>query len=245
MIPNVEGARQFKGVWVPKWIWEHPELTWMDKCLVAEIDSLSSDEQPCYASNAFLAGRFTISEKRLANMLTRLRTLKVIETVSFDGRRRELRVCNDGKADFPESGNRVHENREGRLPGIREHANSIGTSSENSKSKRVTGHSFTLPEVLNTPDFITLWIEWREHRASKRASLTPSTEGRQLAKLAEQGLEIATRTVKHSLEQGWTGLFETDADKKLLESKAPKKEKDYNAGRDRAVELWGEDRVHG
>jgi len=50
--------RNFKGVWICAALWTHP------KCLVAEVDSLTSDARPCYASNEFLAGKMQISPAR-------------------------------------------------------------------------------------------------------------------------------------------------------------------------------------
>lgn len=100
--------RRFKGVWISKAIWEHKDLTWLQKCLVAEIDSLSDDDNPCTASNSFLADRFNVTTGRLANMLTQLRDCGVIETVFFDGRKRLLRV----KADFTKNVKGVNGNSE-------------------------------------------------------------------------------------------------------------------------------------
>jgi len=51
------GERAFKGVWICAAIWTHPDLSWVEKALLAEIDSLVSDEAPCYASNEHLASR--------------------------------------------------------------------------------------------------------------------------------------------------------------------------------------------
>ncbi|HXM48381.1 MAG TPA: AAA family ATPase, partial [Pyrinomonadaceae bacterium] len=55
--------RNFKGVWICAALWTHPKLSYnrIEKCLVAEVDSLTSDARPCYASNEFLAGKMQIS----------------------------------------------------------------------------------------------------------------------------------------------------------------------------------------
>lgn len=87
-----EPVRQFKGVWIPREIWEHPDLTWLEKCLLAEIDSLSRHEKPCTASNGWLGKRFNVSEERMANIISDLRHRGFIEDVGFNGRIRSIRV---------------------------------------------------------------------------------------------------------------------------------------------------------
>lgn len=82
--------RQFKGVWIPRAIWEHPDLSWMEKCLWAEIDSLGSSERPCFASNEFLAKKLDSTGPSIANMVSRLRKRGLVKDVSFDGRRRQI-----------------------------------------------------------------------------------------------------------------------------------------------------------
>src|ERR1019366_4920526 len=85
-----EMPRKFKGIWIPKEIWLHPKLTPLQKCVVAEIDSLSDDESPCFASDAYLAEMFQVSIGRLKNILTELRQLGVIESCGQDSQNRRL-----------------------------------------------------------------------------------------------------------------------------------------------------------
>lgn len=46
--------RPFKGVWIPAFIWTSTEITWIEKALLAEINSLD-DDTGCFASNKHLA----------------------------------------------------------------------------------------------------------------------------------------------------------------------------------------------
>ena len=77
--------RAFKGVWIPKEIWEHPELSMTERCLLAEIDSLSGDNG-CYASREYLAERMGKSVQHVVDMITKLRKLGLIIDLAFDGR---------------------------------------------------------------------------------------------------------------------------------------------------------------
>ena len=63
--------RDFKGVWIPKDIWEDDGLGWSEKLIYVEIDSLAG-KKPCYASNAYLASFFKLSKDRVSKIITSL-----------------------------------------------------------------------------------------------------------------------------------------------------------------------------
>ena len=85
-----EGRRKFKGVWIPRSIWTNPDLSWLEKCLWAEIGSLSTKEEPCFASNGYLAKMMCSTEKSVSNMVANLKSKGLIVIVSFDGRNRQM-----------------------------------------------------------------------------------------------------------------------------------------------------------
>jgi hypothetical protein len=68
----------------------------------------------------------------------------------------------------------------------------------------------SIPDSLNTPAFTAAWDEWAQHRREKRAKLTATAAKRQLAKFAEWGEARAIAAIHHSIQQGWTGIFEPD-----------------------------------
>lgn len=63
--------RDFKGVWIPKDIWLDENLTWMEKLLLVEIDSLDA-EKGCYASNDYFAKFFQLSKSRISDLVGQL-----------------------------------------------------------------------------------------------------------------------------------------------------------------------------
>lgn len=67
-----------------------------------------------------------------------------------------------------------------------------------------------IPDCLKTQAFITAWDEWAQHRREKRARLTTAAAKRQLAKFAEWGEQRAIAAIHHSVQNGWTGVFEPD-----------------------------------
>jgi hypothetical protein len=83
--------RDFKGVWIPREIWLHTELSWFEKMLWAEIDSLDCLETGCTASNKYFMKFFSSQERIIQMSISRLKKLGLIAQTHFDGRTRTLR----------------------------------------------------------------------------------------------------------------------------------------------------------
>lgn len=69
-----------------------------------------------------------------------------------------------------------------------------------------------LPPLLDTPEFREAWQSWIVHRSEIKKKLTPSSAARQLKMLAKIGLTRAIACIEHTIEKGWTGLREPEAD---------------------------------
>ena len=84
--------RNFKGVWIPKEIWLDENLTWMEKLLLVEIDSLDA-EKGCFASNAYFGKFFNLSASRISELVTQLVNKGYITTfLLYDGKQVKQRV---------------------------------------------------------------------------------------------------------------------------------------------------------
>lgn len=94
--------RAFKGVWIPAEIWNSTELLWTEKCLIAEIDSLDNGVG-CWASNDYLAEKMQTTKGNIANIISKLRGLGLIETVKSDGRNRWLKVRYSAQSDLTQT----------------------------------------------------------------------------------------------------------------------------------------------
>ena len=85
--------RDFKGVWIPKDIWLDENLTWMEKLLLVEIDSLDA-EKGCFASNDYFAKFFQLSKSRISDLIGQLVNKGYITTfLLYEGKqvkRREI-----------------------------------------------------------------------------------------------------------------------------------------------------------
>lgn len=83
--------RDFKGVWIPKEIWLNTELTMLEKVIYTEIDSLDNTNH-CTAGNDYFATFCNCSESAVTKAIKHLQDLNLVKIVSFDGRRRTIRI---------------------------------------------------------------------------------------------------------------------------------------------------------
>lgn len=81
--------RDFKGIWIPREIWESENLTLTEKVLLVEIDSLDNGEG-CYATNEYFSKFFNISEATITRAIKTLKEQNYIEIGMFNGRQRKL-----------------------------------------------------------------------------------------------------------------------------------------------------------
>ncbi len=84
-MPDMEKpSRDFKGIWIPKEIWESNQLSIMEKVLFVEIHSLDN-ERGCYASNRYFSVFFGVSERQIQTYIAGLKAKGFI-TVTIQNR---------------------------------------------------------------------------------------------------------------------------------------------------------------
>lgn len=91
-----ENKKEFRGVWIRASLWRRKDLTWFEKCLIAEIDCFADN---CFASNAYLAEMMNTTESRLSNALTKLRKMGLVIDAGFNGRVRQILVADNVSSD--------------------------------------------------------------------------------------------------------------------------------------------------
>ena len=84
--------RNFLGVWIPKDVYLNKSLSWLEKILLVEIESLDN-EHGCFASNDYFADFLDVTKTTISSAISKLKKLGFVEQVSFDGRRRVLKIC--------------------------------------------------------------------------------------------------------------------------------------------------------
>lgn len=106
-------SRDFKGIWIPKDIWESSTLSLLEKVLFVEIHSLDN-ERGCYASNQYFASFFGVSDRQIRTYLASLKTKGFI-TVSIRNRNERVMHAAGKYARVPEAERRRFAQLKGEL----------------------------------------------------------------------------------------------------------------------------------
>ena len=91
--------RSFKGVWIPREIWLMKELSVLDRCLYAEIDSLDNHEG-CYASDDYFADFFGVHMNTIRGSIKRMIEKNLIRKDGKRGKSRVLRIKTASQTEF-------------------------------------------------------------------------------------------------------------------------------------------------
>lgn len=76
--------------------------------------------------------------------------------------------------------------------------------------KSATEFEVSIPETLNTPEFVETWGLWLKFRKEKREPVTETSAFTQMRKFVEWGVDRAVAAMNHTILMGWTGLKEPD-----------------------------------
>lgn len=194
---NEHMNRDFKGVWIPKDLYLDPDLSWSEKILIIEIDSLDrDDEKGCWKSNADLAAFLQLSEGRVANMISELRAKGWIRHLWFNGRNRglstklrETRLHKNVNADFTETGKQ--QSRKGE-DSLNENVGSILSNTDNNtKSNTPLSHGRKAMILVNDNlgERIDEMIVWLKNKRSMH-HLSPQSYHDLFAELDKYGIPL-------------------------------------------------------
>jgi hypothetical protein len=90
----------------------------------------------------------------------------------------------------------------------------LAGDSEPRKPKRskaaFDAHEIELPSKLQTPELLSLWGQWIDHRNEIRKPLTPTAAQQQIETMSGWGADRAVKALRHSIGNGWQGMFEPD-----------------------------------
>lgn len=106
--------------------------------------------------------------------------------------------------------------RKGGLGGL--NAYLISKTGRNSKKEELKKLVVEIPLLLRTKEFVEIWEEWVSHRTQIRHPLKSLTAERQLKMLAELGIDRAIAALKHSITNGWQGIFEPSGNRRHEET---------------------------
>jgi DNA-binding transcriptional ArsR family regulator len=143
--------RNFLGVWLPKEVYLDKNLSWTEKILYVEIQSLDN-ENGCFASNEYFAEFLDVSTTTISLSISKLKKLGYVECVSFDGRKRIL------KSAF-KTGEKQHLRKlKGRVKENLKHNNTDNNSIKLSLKWEDEIMSLDYPKEMKI-DFIEYWQE--------------------------------------------------------------------------------------
>ena len=80
----------YTGNWTPVRLVLDSRFSAIEKDLISVIYSLSKLRKGCYASNEYLSNFICSSISHTAGIISKLRQLRIIEDISFDGRKRKI-----------------------------------------------------------------------------------------------------------------------------------------------------------
>lgn len=121
--------RNFKGIWIPADLWVTQEFTSQEKIMLAEIDSLDNSKG-CFASNAYFAEFFGLSERRVREVISALVKKGAITTrqtrqariirVADSFRLRWRTPAKQGGGNLPPDNKEVHNKEDMPSAGVKE-----------------------------------------------------------------------------------------------------------------------------
>lgn len=125
--------RDFKGIWIPKEIWENKNLSLQEKVFYVEIDSLNN-ENGCFASNDYFANFFDLSKKRVSMVIQELikKSLITSEVLQENGNTRILKtIPENGVTLSPKTSIPLGIKRGDPIPENGEHNNTVNNKLNN------------------------------------------------------------------------------------------------------------------
>jgi hypothetical protein len=183
-------------------VWKDSKQKGAHLLLLAALADYSNAEGWSWPSIRSLCQRTRMGERYVQKMLKKIAEDGELEIRERSGSSNVYRVL---VGVNPDSG--VKPSSQKSEPGFTPPPNQ---SSPRTVSEPLKEPSVVVPDELKAdPEFAEAWHDWHAHRKEKdRRKLTPSTEKAQLGKLRKLGPARAKAAIRHSIEMGYTGLFE-------------------------------------
>lgn len=197
--------RQFKGVWIPANIWLNSDLTPFDKCLLAEIDSFSTNGKFYFKTNDTIALEMNVSIGTVKRSFKRLLDLDLIENTG-NTRQKIIRLKTNRQKVQNES------DKVQNVP-------SLGTNcATTNKDTNKDTNTFTIIYPFDDLEFIKTWKIWLDERKQKKTKkYTERGEQAALKKLAEESnynVNLAIEMIHNAIARGWQGIYPIKNDKR-------------------------------
>jgi hypothetical protein len=190
------------GLWIPGAVLSRTDISLEEKCLYGLLEVLDGGKG-CWASNDWLAGRLSVSERAIQRYLARLEevglVIKVINEAA--GNQRRVQTVGAYAASTPSRQSVVTLTPTCRDP----HANLSSKSKREYKDEKDTE-----PLPLELPHgelFKRAWGEWVNYRTKTKKRLSRFAQEKQLAMLKGLTEQECVDCINRSIANDWQGLF--------------------------------------
>ena len=190
------------GLWIPGAVLSRTDISLEEKCLYGLLEVLDGGKG-CWASNDWLAGRLSVSERAIQRYLARLEevglVIKVINEAA--GNQRRVQTVGAYAASSPSRQSVAPLTPTCRNP----HAN---LSSKSKRENRNEKDTEPLPlELPHGEMFRKVWGEWVNYRTKTKKRLSRFAQDKQLAMLKGLTEQECVDCINRSIANDWQGLF--------------------------------------
>jgi hypothetical protein len=186
---------EFTGVWIPKEIWEMQDLNLIEKCFLAVIHSLNSNDKECIASNKWFAEFFGITRKHASRVINSLAAKQKISVCKIADTLRKIADTPSAKLQNPPP-------------------QKCGTPLRKNADHIIKKNNIDYNKDDINPDFIPiidLWLKYKkEKRQSYKSDMSIKTFIDQLNDFSDGSPETAKKIINASIANNWAGIFPPD-----------------------------------
>ena len=198
-------SKEFKGVWIPRAIYNNPKLAPTDKLILSDIYNLCNSSNKYFKANDTISEEVGVSIRTVSRSVTYLIKLGYITTY-YDGR---VRVVNMTKALDKMARALDKLARQPRQNGFADKPKRLTSIQESIQPSIHISKGVVYP--YNEKEFLDAWSIWLGERKAKKlrkyTELGEQTALHNLQKISNNDFNKAILIINNSITHGWQGLF--------------------------------------
>ena len=191
-------SKEFKGVWIPKEIYQDKDLNPTEKLILSDIATLGE----YFKSNETIAKEVGVSIRTASRSIKKLESIGYIDTKLFDGRNRVVKLT------------RAVDKLTRAVDKMARQPSQIDQAAEPKWLDSIQSSIHISKEVIfpfQNKEFIEAWCVWVLERKEKRLK-SYTQRGEQsalhnLQKISNDDYKTAIQIINNSITHGWQGLF--------------------------------------
>jgi hypothetical protein len=187
---------EFAGLWIPRNIWEMQDLNLIEKCFLAVIHSLNSNDKECIASNKWFAEFFGITRKHASRVINSLAAKQKISVCKIADTLRKIADTPSAKLQNPPP-------------------QKCGTPLRKNADHIIKKNNIEeITKFITNPDFAPIVTEWLEYKKSKGQTYKNLQSVKkllnQLVEFSGGDARTAQKIIDKSIANNWAGIFPPD-----------------------------------